>query len=76
MSSTLELSALARSTVVYRVNNIVFKGDHPISDADLRSQMTTKVRPFYLIWHKRPAFDHVKSSLKPALNSVWVSNIG
>lgn len=41
----------------YRVERIVFSGNHTLSDSELLSHMTTKERPFYLVWQKRPAFD-------------------
>src|SRR5215469_1424756 len=41
----------------YRVDKIVFSGNHALSSSDLLSHMTTKERPFYLLWQKRPAFD-------------------
>ena len=42
----------------YRVDKIVFTGNHAIPDSDLLSHLTTKERPFYLIWQKRPVFDY------------------
>ncbi len=42
----------------YRVDKIVFTGNHAIPDGDLLSYITTKERPFYLIWQKRPVFDY------------------
>ena len=41
----------------FRVEHIVFTGNHALSDRELLSQMTTKERPFYLFWQKRPQFD-------------------
>jgi outer membrane protein assembly factor BamA len=41
----------------YRVERIVFSGNHALSDGELLSHMTTKERPFYLFWQKRPEFD-------------------
>jgi outer membrane protein insertion porin family len=41
----------------YRVDKIVFSGNHALSDSELLSHMTTKERPFYLLWQKRPGFD-------------------
>jgi outer membrane protein assembly complex protein YaeT len=42
---------------IYRVDRIAFSGNHALSDSDLLDQMTTKERPFYLLWQKRPVFD-------------------
>jgi outer membrane protein insertion porin family len=41
----------------FHVNKIVFKGNHALSGSELLSHMTTKERPFYLFWQKRPQFD-------------------
>lgn len=41
----------------YRIDRIVLSGNHAVSDSDLLAQMTTKARPFYLVWQKRPDFD-------------------
>jgi outer membrane protein assembly complex protein YaeT len=46
-----------KSGKTYRVERIVFKGNHAISSSDLLSQLTTKKRPFYMLWQKRPVFD-------------------
>jgi outer membrane protein assembly complex protein YaeT len=41
----------------YRVDRIVFNGNHALSSSELLSRLTTKERPFYIIWQKRPVFD-------------------
>jgi outer membrane protein assembly complex protein YaeT len=41
----------------YNVEKIIFVGNHHFSDRDLRQQLSTKVRPVYLVWKERPAFD-------------------
>jgi outer membrane protein assembly complex protein YaeT len=41
----------------YRVEAIQFNGNENFSDSDLEAPMTTKTRPFYAIWQKRPVFD-------------------
>ena len=45
------------SARTYRVDQIVITGNHAISESELLSQMNTKVRPVYLFWESRPAFD-------------------
>ncbi|GEM_PF-1050697 len=46
-----------RPEVTYRVNRIVFVGNHAFSDSALLANMQTKERPFYQLWKKRPVFD-------------------
>jgi outer membrane protein assembly complex protein YaeT len=41
----------------YRVEAIKFSGNQHFSDSDLASAMTTKPRPFYALWQKRPEFN-------------------
>jgi outer membrane protein assembly complex protein YaeT len=41
----------------YRVDRIAFTGNHALRDSELLSQLTTKERPFYILWQKRPVFD-------------------
>src|SRR6185312_6442704 len=61
----LALSAAAHASApnrldparTYRVERIIFSGNHRLSDSDLAAVMQTKTRPFYQIWKKRPVFD-------------------
>src|ERR1700684_3237934 len=41
----------------YRVEAIKFTGNQHFSESDLASAMTTKPRPFYALWEKRPEFN-------------------
>jgi|HubBroStandDraft_4_1064222.scaffolds.fasta_scaffold1276940_1 outer membrane protein assembly factor BamA len=41
----------------FRIDKIVFNGNRALPDSELLSHMTTKARPFYLFWQKRPEFD-------------------
>lgn len=41
----------------YRVEKIIFRGNHRLSDSELAAVMQTKTRPFYQIWKKRPVYD-------------------
>ncbi len=52
----LQVSALAPGRT-YRVDRILFSGNHAFPASELLAQMTTKERPFYLLWQKRPVFD-------------------
>src|ERR1700757_2289125 len=42
---------------VYRVEAISITGNQHFSTSELASAMTTKTRPFYEFWKKRPQFD-------------------
>jgi outer membrane protein insertion porin family len=52
----LQIEALVPGQT-YRVDRITFSGNHAFSASKLLAQMTTKERPFYLLWQKRPVFD-------------------
>jgi len=52
----LQVSALEPRRT-YRVDRIVFSGNHAFPASELLAHMTTRQRPFYLIWQKRPVFD-------------------
>ena len=52
----LQVSALEPGRT-YRVDRIVFSGNHAFPASELLAHMTTRQRPFYLIWQKRPVFD-------------------
>ncbi|HUN59430.1 MAG TPA: BamA/TamA family outer membrane protein [Candidatus Binataceae bacterium] len=41
----------------YRVDAIHFSGNQNFSDGDLEAAMSTKPRPLYALWQKRPVFD-------------------
>jgi outer membrane protein assembly complex protein YaeT len=41
----------------YHVEAIKFTGNQHFSESDLASAMTTKPRPFYALWEKRPEFN-------------------
>ena len=45
------------SARTYSVDQIIITGNHAISESELLSRMNTKVRPVYLFWESRPAFD-------------------
>jgi len=55
-AQAVKLQAL-ESGRTYRVDRIIFTGNHALTDSVLTAQMTTKVRPFYEFWKKRPSFD-------------------
>ncbi|HTT76225.1 MAG TPA: BamA/TamA family outer membrane protein [Candidatus Binataceae bacterium] len=55
-ADALTLGALEPSRT-YRVAAIEFRGNKIFSDGSLEAVMTTKTRPFYEIWKKRPVFD-------------------
>src|SRR5579872_2216561 len=43
--------------IAYRVEKVVFSGNHAFSASQLLANMQTKERPIYKIWQKRPTFD-------------------
>ncbi len=52
----LEVDALNPSRE-YKVDRIVLVGNQRLSDGDLLQVMSTKSRPFYQFWEKRPPFE-------------------
>jgi len=56
VSHPVTIEALNPSRV-YRVETISITGNQHFSASELASAMTTKPRPFYELWKKRPQFD-------------------
>jgi outer membrane protein insertion porin family len=52
----LQINALEPGRT-YRVDRILFSGNHAFPGKELLAVMTTRQRPFYLLWQKRPTFD-------------------